>query len=228
MEQFAERSSGRRVAINILVAGALLSSILFASAIQLRSTIAEAASGSQVALQVRQKAPHEIVDCSSAEHRRADYALTDPQIAPPGVHLSEDEIISILNRTSGASAYYSAYGLRLPSDTVGTASADVMKIVPTGHSSWPYLAVYHRHDRGDYFKTELAASRDLRTWQALRTISDASSMPDVRVLSDGSLLYAHERNPSGQRPYIDVMHFRSCRVFRPRLRACHPIFNTLS
>ena len=172
--------------------------------------MAEAAAGSLFAFQ---KAPHEIIDCGGTEPRGLEYALTDTQTSPADVQLSEDEIISILNRTSGASAFYSAYGLRLPSGTAGTASADVMKIVSTGQSSWPYLAVYHRHDRGDYFKTELAASQDLKTWLALRTVSDASSMPDVRVLNDGSLLYAHERNPSGQRPYIDVMHFRSIEFF---------------
>lgn len=32
-------------------------------------------------------------------------------------------------------------------------------------------------------------------------------MPDIRVLPDGSVLFAHERNPSGKRPFIDVMYF---------------------
>src|SRR4051812_16520186 len=117
MTQFAKRSSDLRVAFKLLVAGALLGSLILASTLQVRSSMAEAASGSPLALQGLQKAPHEIINCSTEAHG-AEYGFTDPQTGPAGVHLSEDEIISILNRTSGTSAFYSAYGLRLPSDTM--------------------------------------------------------------------------------------------------------------
>lgn len=214
--------AARWFGVCVAAAATLLGTNFIVASYEYSSSTVKAASKnwSLGALSGAEKAAHETVDCVSAPgSSRAAYSLTDPQVAPPGINLSEEELVHVLNRSSTATIYHSAYGLRVPSNIVDAPSADVMKIVPTWHPSWPYLAIYHQLDRGDYFKTELAASHDLKTWQALRTVGHASSMPDIRIMDDGSLLFAHERNPSGRRPFIDVMYYTDVPSF---VRAAEP------
>ncbi len=129
------------------------------------------------------------------------------------MRLSEEQLLNILNHSASTETYFSAYGLRIATPSGVTASADVLKIIPSRDQRWPYIGVYHRNDRFGQFKTELAASADLKTWHAVKTISEASSMPDIRVLRDGSLLYAEERNPSGHRPFIELRYYDNLTTF---------------
>jgi hypothetical protein len=152
--------------------------------------------------------------CSSVDQTNAtEFDLSPSQVAPPEVVLSEQELVNILNRQSSAPTFVSAYGLTMQLRSGHKVSADVVKIIETRDFPWPYVGVFHRFDRGDYFKTEMVASHDLRNWQHVRTISDRASMPDIRLLSDGAVLYAEERNPSGTRPFIEVSHFRDLQTF---------------
>jgi hypothetical protein len=134
-------------------------------------------------------------------------------VAPPDTALSEEELVSILNRESKTSSIVSTYGLTMQLRSNRRVSADVIKIIETRSFPWPYVGVFHRFDRHDYFKTEMIVSHDLRNWQHVRTISDKASMPDIRLLVDGTVLYAEERNPSGTRPFIEVSHFRDLQTF---------------
>lgn len=156
---------------------------------------------------------HTTPECERKPASQANFDLAGPQVVPSSVHLTEEELLAILNRTASSEIYFIAYGLCIPTPTGATASADVLKIIPSPDPTWPYLGVYHRNDQSGAFRTELAGSADLKTWHAVKTISDASSMPDIRVLPDGSVLYAQERNPSGRRPFIELRYYDHLSTF---------------
>lgn len=97
--------------------------------------------------------------------------------------------------------------------TIEGKTADTFKIVQSGVEGYRYLGVYHSFAGGVFFDSYLAYSNDLINWKNIGRISQASGMPDVRILPDRSVLLAHERNPSGNRPYIEVWYYNTFNDF---------------
>jgi len=146
-------------------------------------------------------------DCAAGQQ------LLPPQIAPVSVTLSEKDLVALLNRSTPVAPIADAYGLTLPHPEKRAASADALKVIETGNVATPYLGVYHHNDGADRFRTSFVGTRDFVRWQPLGDLGHAASMPDIRMLIDGSILYADERNPSGRRPQITVRHYAGLAEF---------------
>jgi hypothetical protein len=69
-----------------------------------------------------------------------------------------------------------------------------LKVVQTDSTMCPYIGVYHNLNNTTQFATYLGCSSDLATWSQVGQIHSPASQPDLRVLSDGSVLYAEEYN----------------------------------
>jgi peptidoglycan hydrolase-like protein with peptidoglycan-binding domain len=118
-----------------------------------------------------------------------------------GSTFSMDQVATVLNESGATAPYFSRSNF-----WIAGVSADGIKIVQTKNAQYPYIGVYHRL-AGNLFNTHLAYSKDLKSWTYLSQINSAASMPDIAILPDNSVLYASERNPAGNRPYITVQYF---------------------
>ena len=132
------------------------------------------------------------------------------QVAPAAAaNLSMGDLETIFNERGSRTPYYAANQV-----VIGGVTADVIKIIQTPSGSrYPYLAVYHHLVGGDRFGSYLAYSNDLKSWQGIGMIDDYSGMPDVRILPDNSVVFAQERNPSKNRPYVQVRYYRTLSGF---------------
>lgn len=72
---------------------------------------------------------------------------------------------------------------------------------------------HHLNAAAGRFETFLAQSNDLKTWTTMSMIHTAASMPDAVILPDNSVLYAEERNPTGNRPVIAVNYYATLAGF---------------
>jgi hypothetical protein len=141
----------------------------------------------------------------------ASFDYVAPQVAPPSANnLGMADIAAILNEQVG-SPYLVAYQLTT-TDVNGTiAGLAPLKVVPTDDAAHPYLAVFHNQINSTQFATFLGYSSDLMTWHTLGRIHSPASQPDMRILSDDSVLYAEEYNPSG-RPYVRVQYYGNAAI----------------
>jgi hypothetical protein len=147
------------------------------------------------------------------ERAHAPPTYTSTQTAPATPALSRSSLLSILNRRTSVRPYIERYQ-QLASDSANTAvSADALKIVPSPDARYPYLGVYHHHLGNDLFEVILAFSTDLSTWHKLGRINSPASMPDIRILTDNSVLVAVEANPTGKRPFIQIFYYRTLTEF---------------
>lgn len=128
------------------------------------------------------------------------------QVSP--VSISASQFSAILNGSGPSAVYYSTADVQ----SSGT-SADVLKVVQTTDSSHPYLGLFHKDAGNGLFDTYAAYSTDLKKWTTIERVDTASGMPDIAQLSDGSILYAAERNPSGTRPFITVRYYTNLSAF---------------
>ncbi|MBV8588902.1 MAG: hypothetical protein JO212_02360 [Acetobacteraceae bacterium] len=130
-----------------------------------------------------------------------------PQVAPAVASgLSMAQLAAILNETAPNPPYFVAYQLKTTDARGAVTSAAPLKVVPTDDSAHPYLGVFHNPINSAQFGTYLGYSSDLKAWHTLGEIHQPASQPDMRILSDDSVLYAEEYNPSG-RSYVRVQHY---------------------
>ena len=138
---------------------------------------------------------------------------TSPSLVYPAarispVSLSKDEFISILSENGPNTPYHTA------SQVLSSGvSADVLKIIQTTNTEYPYIGLFHNYIGNGLFEVNLAHSPDLKTWTTLSQIETAAGMPDTVIMPDNSVIYAHERNPSGNRPYIEVRYYQTLSGF---------------
>ncbi|MBV8095938.1 MAG: hypothetical protein JO110_22450 [Acetobacteraceae bacterium] len=152
------------------------------------------------------------------EAASSDYAA--PQVAPASAlpQLSSmAQIAAILNETAPGQSTDPPVALyqvdSWDNATQGRASAAPLKIVQTDLAKCsdtskcpPYLGVFHNPINSTQFATYLSYSADLKSWYTLGQIHSPAAQPDIRILSDDSVIYAEEYNPSG-RPYIRVHYY---------------------
>jgi hypothetical protein len=139
--------------------------------------------------------------------RSATYDYGAPQVAPSiAATLETPQIAAILNETAPNKPYLVAYQLKTTDANDNVAGAAPLKVVPTGDSQHPYLAVFHNQINRTQFATYLGYSTDLRVWHTIGEIHRPASQPDLRILPDDSVVYAEEYNPSG-RPHIRVHYY---------------------
>ncbi len=121
------------------------------------------------------------------------YDYLPPQIAPLSAsHLTMAEIAAILDETAPTPPYLVAYHLETRDGSGNTMSAAPLKVVPTDVPDHPYLGVFHHPINTAQFATYLAYSTNLSVWHTLGEIFQPAAMPDMRILPDGSVLYAEE------------------------------------
>jgi hypothetical protein len=156
---------------------------------------------------------------SRAAQPAYDYNVS--QIAPSiASTLSMTQIIAILNQEAPNPAYLDAYQQVTVTDaTQAIASLAPLKVVQTDDSVHPYLGVFHNQATISKFATWAAYSADLIHWHTLGEIDDIAnleygSQPDIRILSDDSVLFAEEYNPAkpdgsipANKPHIRVRYY---------------------
>jgi hypothetical protein len=128
------------------------------------------------------------------------WELPKARVSP--IHMTMNQFASILNE-KGTNPYFTASQVRS-----GKATVDSLKILQTKNIEHPYIGLYH-HLAGSLFNSYIASSKDLKSWATIKVIRTASSMPDAVILPDNSVLYAEERNPSRNRPYIQVSYYKT-------------------
>ena len=144
--------------------------------------------------------------------RSATYDYGAPQVAPSiAATLETPQIAAILNETAPNKPYLVAYQLKTTDASDNVAGAAPLKVVPTGDSQHPYLAVFHNQINRTQFATYLGYSTDLRVWHTIGQIHRPASQPDLRILPDDSVVYAEEYNPSS-RPHVRVHYYGNSAV----------------
>ncbi len=137
---------------------------------------------------------------------QAAYDYPASQIAPSVANgLTMPDIAAILNETAPKPPYLVAYQLT----TAGPhpASAAPLKVVQTDNSGCSYLAVFHDPiPDTPRFATYLGCSSDLKSWRTRGEIHRPAAQPDIRILSDDSVLYAEEYIRSG-RAYLRIHYY---------------------
>jgi hypothetical protein len=152
------------------------------------------------------------VTLQSITAQSATYDYIAPQVAPPvASNLGMADIAAILNETAPNPPYLVAYQLTTTDANNNLAGAAPLKVVPTDDSLHPYLGVFHNQINSTQFASYLGYSSDLRVWHTIGQIHSPASQPDLRVLSDDSVVYAEEYNPSG-RPYVRVQYYGNAAV----------------
>jgi hypothetical protein len=143
----------------------------------------------------------------SADRAHAAYTYNIEEIAPSvASNLTMQQIAAILNETGPNSPYLVAYALTATEANGTVVSAAPLKVVQTDDPNCTYLGVYHNAISSTQFETYLGCSPDLKTWSERGAIHNDASQPDIRILSDDSVLYADEFDPTG-RPYVYVAYY---------------------
>ncbi|MBV8591697.1 MAG: hypothetical protein JO212_16855 [Acetobacteraceae bacterium] len=138
----------------------------------------------------------------------AAYTYNIEEIAPSvASNLTMQQIAAILNETGTNAPYLVAYALSATEANGTVVSAAPLKVVQTDDPNCPYLGVYHNAiPNSTKFTTYLGCSSDLRTWTERGAVHSDASQPDIRILSDDSVLYADEADSTG-RPYVYVAYY---------------------
>jgi hypothetical protein len=143
----------------------------------------------------------------SADRAHAAYTYNIEEIAPSvASNLTMQQIAAILNETGPNSPYLVAYALTATEANGTVVSAAPLKVVQTDEPNCTYLGVYHNAISSTQFETYLGCSPDLKTWSERGAIHSDASQPDIRILSDDSVLYADEDDATG-RPYVYVAYY---------------------
>jgi hypothetical protein len=136
-----------------------------------------------------------------------DYSVS--QISP--VPLTMAQIAAIFNQIATSNPYLDAYH-QTTTDAAGvTLGLTPAKVVQSDDEVHPYLAVFHHPATPVKFATYAAYSTDLVNWHTLGAIDDVAageygSQPDIRILSDDSILFGEEYNPAS-RPQVRVRYY---------------------
>jgi hypothetical protein len=139
----------------------------------------------------------------------AAFNYNPSQISP--VALTMPQVAAILNQTATTTPYLDLYQLDTVDATGATASLAPLKVAQTRDPAHPYLGVFHDPVTSTKFATYAAYSTDLAHWHTLGRIDDVEAgdygaQPDIRILSDDSVLFAEEYNPA-HRPQIRVRYY---------------------
>jgi hypothetical protein len=129
------------------------------------------------------------------------------EIAPSvASNLTMQQIAAILNESGPNAPSLVAYALTATEANGTVVSAAPIKVVQTDDPNCAYLGVYHNAISSTQFATYLGCSPDLRTWSERGAVHSDASQPDIRILSDDSVLYADEFDATG-RPYVYVAYY---------------------
>src|SRR5689334_13329027 len=125
----------------------------------------------------------------------ASFDYNIEQIAPEAAgQLTTADVAAILNETAGNPAAWGIFQLSTTDANGHKVSVAPLKVVQTANTVCPYIGVYHNQIKPRQFATYLGCSSDLATWRQVGRIHSPASQPDLRILSDGSILYAEEYN----------------------------------
>jgi hypothetical protein len=135
----------------------------------------------------------------------ADFNFNPAEVSP--VDMTEAQLVALLNG-AGPTPYLDAYQQKTIGPTGQTLNAATLKAIPTGLSMMPYLGVFQAPQPGNptKFTTYATWSADLMAWRTLGPVHVDGGQPDIRLLNDGSLLYADEYNPNG-RPVVYLAYY---------------------
>jgi hypothetical protein len=128
------------------------------------------------------------------------------QIAPAvASKLTTGDIAAILNETADNPSAWEIFQLATTDASGNPVSVAPLKVVQTDNTVCPYIGVYHNQINTTQFATYLGCSSDLATWSQVGQIHSPASQPDLRILSDGSVLYAEEYNTG--RPVVRMHYY---------------------
>ena len=128
------------------------------------------------------------------------------QIAPAvASQLTMADIAAILNETVNNPSSWEVFQLATTDARGHQVSVAPLKVVQTDNTVCPYIGVYHNQINTTQFATYLGCSSDLATWSQVGQIHSPASQPDIRILSDGSALYAEEY--SAGRPVVRMHYY---------------------
>jgi hypothetical protein len=137
------------------------------------------------------------------------YAAFDYNVehtAPPAAsQLNMSQIAAILNETVSNPSSWEIFQLATTDASGHQISVAPLKLVQTDSILCPYVGVYHNQINTTQFATYLGCSSNLATWSQVGQIHSPASQPDLRLLSDGSVLYAEEYNPG--RPVVRMHYY---------------------
>jgi hypothetical protein len=157
----------------------------------------------------------------SSRAAQSAYDYNGSQIAPSiASTLSMSQLIAILNQAAPNTPYLDTYQqVTVTDSTQAIASLAPLKVVQTDDPAHRYLGVFHNQATISKFATWAAFSSDLIQWHTLGEIDDIAnleygSQPDIRILSDDSVLFAEEYNPGkpdgsipANKPHIRVRYY---------------------
>jgi hypothetical protein len=137
------------------------------------------------------------------------YDFNVSQVSPAPLTMAQ--LAAILNETATSTPYLDAYKQTTTDTTGAILSLAPLKVVQTPDPAHPYLGVFHHPVAPEKYATYAAYSTDLINWYTLGMIDNTAageygSQPDIRILSDDSVLFAEEYNPAG-RPQIRVRYY---------------------
>jgi hypothetical protein len=144
------------------------------------------------------------MEALSPAYAAFDYNIE--QVAPPAAsQLNMSQIAAILNETVANPNAWEIFQLATTDSSGHQVSVAPLKVVQTDSTVCPYVGVYHNQINTTQFATYLGCSSDLATWSQVGQIHSPASQPDLRLLSDGSVLYAEEYNTG--RPVVRMHHY---------------------
>src|SRR5260370_31348222 len=128
------------------------------------------------------------------------------QIAPAiASQLTMADIAAILNETVNNTSTWKVFQAETTDASGHQVCVAPLKVVQTDSTVCPYIGVYHNQINTTQFATYLGCSSDLATWSQVGQIHSPASQADIRILSDGSVLYAEEY--SAGRPVVRMQYY---------------------
>jgi hypothetical protein len=144
---------------------------------------------------------------SAAVPAAAPLSYPPLETAPPAAAgFTPDQMATILSETGPNTPYVVVYHLTATTSAGTRIGAAPLEVAQTDLPRTPYVGVFHHLLNAARFQTYLAWSPDLATWHALGAVHAPASQPDLRVLSDDSVLYADEYKPAG-RAFVQLRYY---------------------
>jgi hypothetical protein len=144
------------------------------------------------------------LEALSPAYAAFDYNIE--QIAPAvASQLTMSDITAILNETVSSPSSWEKFQLATTDASGRLVSVAPLKVVQSDRAACPYVGVYHNQINTSQFATYLGCSSDLANWSQMGQIHSPASQPDLRILPDGSVLYAEEYNTG--RPVVRIHYY---------------------
>ena len=144
------------------------------------------------------------LEALSPAYAAFDYNIE--QIAPAvASQLTMSDIAAILNESVSNPSSWEKFQLATTDASGRLVSVAPLKVVQSDSAACPYVGVYHNQINTSQFATYLGCSSDLANWSQMGQIHSPASQPDLRILPDGSVLYAEEYNTG--RPVVRIHYY---------------------